>query len=355
MNWLVWARKLRVRAMIDLDVRSNGSLSIGPRTMDWDRLRIFYIVVAARSFTSAGRLLELSQSAVSRQIAGLEKELKVALFHRHSRGLVLTEPGEDLYRTVSEMAERMAVGLASINECRDSPRGPLKITTSLAFGSAWLTSRVNKFHTMFPDITISLILVDNLELDLFLRQADVAIRFAPQTQPNLIQRRLMSIQYHIFGSKEYLQKRGVPRTAQDLDQHDIIVYGDDLPTQFSNLDWLLEAGASKRREPALRVNSIYGIFRAVLSGLGIAALPYYVVEEAPGLVEILPELEGPRMDAYFVYPEELRHSRRIDAVRDFLLSEVREEAMAARLKKEPSALLAADAVPIATEAPVEQP
>lgn len=93
----------------------------------------------------------------------------------------------------------------------------------------------------------------------------------------------------------------------------------------------------------------------MLSGLGIAALPYYVVEEAPGLVEILPELGGPRMDAYLVYPEELRHSRRIDAVRDFLLSEVREEAKAARLKKEASALLAADAVPIATEAPVEQP
>jgi len=337
--------------MTDLGVKGSGSLSISPRTMDWDRLRIFYIVVAARSFTSAGRLLDLSQSAISRQIAGLEKELKVALFHRHAKGLVLTEPGEDLYRTVSEMAERMAVGLMSINECREAPRGPLKITTSLAFGSAWLTSRVNRFHTMFPDITISLILVDNLELDLFLRQADVAIRFAPQTQPNLIQRRLMSIQYHVFASKEYLEKRGVPKTAKDLDQHDIIVYGDDLPTQFSNLDWLLEAGAARRREPALRVNSIYGIFRAVLSGLGIAALPYYVVEEAPSLVEILPELEGPRMDAYLVYPEELRHSRRIDAVRDFLLEEVREEAKAMRLKREANALLAADAASITAGAP----
>jgi len=347
------AGRLPVGVMTELGVKSTGSLSVSPKTTNWDRLRIFYIVVAARSFTSAGRLLDLSQSAVSRQIAGLEKELKVALFHRHARGLVLTESGDDLYRTVSEMAERMAVGLASINECREAPRGPLKITTSLAFGSAWLTSRVNKFHTKFPDITISLLLVDNLELDLFLRQADVAIRFAPQTQPNLIQRRLMSIQYHVFASKDYLQRRGVPTSAQDLDRHDIIVYGDDVPGPVTNLNWLLEAGAGQRREPALRVNSIYGIFRAVLSGLGIAALPYYVVEEAPGLVEILPELEGPRMDAYFTYPEELRHSRRIDAVRDFLLDEVREEAKAMRLKKGANSLLAGDDTPVTAAAATE--
>lgn len=150
--------------------------------MDWGPLRIFYIAAAAGSFTSAGRLLNLSQSAVSRQIAGLEKELKVALFHRHVRGLLLTEPGDNLYRTVSEMAERMAIGLASINECREAPKGPLKITTSLAFGSGWLTSRINKFHSMFPDITISLLLIDNLELDLSLRQADIAIRFRASDQ-----------------------------------------------------------------------------------------------------------------------------------------------------------------------------
>lgn len=341
--------------MTNAGAQTVGSSTIGPKTMDWDRLRVFYIVVAAKSFTGAGRLLDLSQSAVSRQIAALERELRVALFHRHARGLVLTEAGEDLYRAVSEMADRMAVGLASINECREAPRGPLKITTSLAFGSAWLTSRVNKFHLKYPDITISLLLVDNLELDLFLRQADVAIRFAPQTQPNLIQLRLMTIRYHVFASKEYLQRRGVPKSPQDLDQHDIIVYGDDVPTQFTDMNWLLEAGAAPGvpREPALRVNSVYGIFRAVLSGLGIAALPYYVVEEAPALVEILPELEGPMMQAYLVYPEELRHSRRIDAVRDFLLDEVREEAKALRERNSAKSLRSGDAAPVELAATAE--
>jgi DNA-binding transcriptional LysR family regulator len=240
--------------------------------------------------------------------------------------LVLTEPGEEFYKAVSDVFKRVAVGLACMNEYRDTPKGPLKITTSVAFGSGWLTSRINKFHLLYPDISVSLLLVDNVELDLFLRQAEVAIRFARQTHPNLIQRHLMSIRYRIFASKDYLTRHGTPTKPEDLDHHDIVVYGEDLPGPVTDLDWLLEAGApaGTRREPTLRVNSVYAIYRAVRSGLGIGALPHYLSDEAPDLVEILPELEGPRMDAFLVYPEELRHSRRIAAVRDFLVKEASE-------------------------------
>jgi len=222
----------------------------------------------------------------------------------------------------------MSIGLSRINECREAPRGALKITTTLAFGSAWLTARMNKFRLHYPDISVSLLLVDNLELDLFLRQADVAIRFATQTQPNVVQRHLMSIRYHVFASEEYLRKRGMPLKPEDLDQHDIIVYGSEVRAPVADMDWLLEAGAppGTRREPILRVNSVYGIYRAVRSGLGIGALPYYLSEESANLVEILYDLEGPTMEAYLVYPEELRYSKRIGAVREFLLQEVREEA-----------------------------
>jgi DNA-binding transcriptional LysR family regulator len=315
--------------------------SINPKTVDWDQLRIFATVVGAGSFTRAGKLLNLSQSAVSRQISALERSLQVSLFHRHAQGLVLTEPGEEFNKSVSEMAERLAVGLARINECREAPKGPLKITTSLTFGSAWLTSRMNKFRLVYPDISVSLLLVDNVELDLFLRQADVAIRFMPQTQPNLVQRHLMNIRYHVFASDDYLARRGVPQTPADLDDHDIIVYGEEVPAPVADINWLLEAGRTdgKRREPALRVNSVYAIFRAVQSGLGIAALPYYLSEESPKLVEILPELEGPRMEAYLVYPEELRYSRRIAAVREFLVTEIGEEVRAQRRRDAARAVL----------------
>jgi DNA-binding transcriptional LysR family regulator len=297
--------------------------------VDWDLLRVFLAVAEAGSFTRAGEAVKLSQSAVSRQIAKLERTLGVSLFHRHPRGLVLTEQGEDFCQTVKDMSVKLATAQARINESRDRPEGPLRITTSVAFGSAWLTSRMNEFLTRYPDISVSLLLVDALELDLSMREAEVAIRFAPQSQPNLIQRRLMSIRYHVFASRDYLKSHGTPKTAGDLDDHQLIVYGEETRMPVADMNWLLGAGraAGTRREPALRVNSVYGIYRAVLSGLGIAALPYYMSDDSPELVEVLPELRGPSFDVFFVYPEELRHSRRIDAVRDFLVEAARAEKL----------------------------
>jgi len=300
--------------------------------MDWDRLRVFLAVTEAGSFTGAGRALGLSQSAVSRQMIALEEELGASLFHRHARGLALTEPGVDFHGSVRDMAEKLALARARINEARERPEGPLRITTTVAFGTAWLTARMNEFLTLYPDISVSLVLIDSEELDLSLGQAEVAIRFARQTQPSLIQRPLMSIRYHVFASKDYLAAHGTPQTPADLDGHALIVYGDEVPAPVAEINWLLDAGATPgtRREPALRVNNVYGIYRAVRSGLGIGALPYYMSNEAPDLVEILPGLkgpsfEGPSFEAFFVYPEELRHSKRIAVVRDFLLQEIAQD------------------------------
>ena len=300
----------------------------GNPPLDWDRLRVFLTVAEEGSFTQAGRRLDLSQSAVSRQIHALEETLKVSLFHRHARGLMLTEQGEDLLATVREMNSLLGMGLARINESSEQPQGPLRITTTVAFGSAWLTSRMNTFHSLFPEVAVSLLLADNVQLDLSLRQADLAVRFEPQTQLNLIQQHLMSIRYHVFATREYLERRGVPRSAADLDDHEIIVYGDEVPQPVPEINWLLEAGArpGHRREPALRVNSVYGIYRAVESGMGLAALPYYMSDESEKLVEVLEDLEGPSIEAWLVYPEELRHSKRIAVVRDFLLAQVAEDS-----------------------------
>jgi DNA-binding transcriptional LysR family regulator len=172
-----------------------------------------------------------------------------------------------------------------------------------------------------------LLLVDDLELDLLLRQADCALRFARQKHPSLIQRVLMKVRYHVFASQTYLDRRGTPETTADLDKHDIIVYGEDVPAPITDMNWLLTANmpAGTSRKPTLRVNSVYGIYRAVESGLGIAALPYYVTEEARDLVEVLPELRGPVFEVSFVYPEELKHSRRIQALRDFLVEEAKRD------------------------------
>jgi DNA-binding transcriptional LysR family regulator len=285
------------------------------------------VVSEARTFTRAGRKMNLSQSAISRQISILESELRMPLFYRTSKGLVFTEAGEDLYRTVQSISNTLGLGLARLNEKRERPEGPLRITTTVAFGSAWLSSRMNLFHRLYPDIAVSLILADYTELDLLQRQADCAIRFKDQIEENLVQRYLMSVQYDLYGSRQYFAKRGMPRRPEDLDAHDLIVYGDEGSVPVDDMNSLLTIGRELRppREPALTVNSVYGIFRAVESGLGIGSLPHYVAEDSNDLQKILPDLAGPTFDVYFVYPVELRQSRRIIALKDFLVEQTKAE------------------------------
>lgn len=293
--------------------------------MDWDKLRVFHTVAEAGSFTYAGEILNLSQSAVSRQISGLEESLNVSLFHRHARGLILTEQGELLYRTVHEVFAKLSMVEARITESREKPEGPLKVTTTVAFGSIWLTPRVKQFMETYPGIEMS-ILLDDGEVDLAMRQADVAIRFSVPRQPDLVQRHLITLHYHVYAAPEYLKKYGMPKSPADLDNHRLIVYGEDAKAPVENMNWLLSAGTTTPRTPILRVNNIYGIYRAVQSGLGIAALPDYFSTVAANLVQVLPELRGPSFDCYFVYPEELRHSKRVTVFRDFLLQKLAEHS-----------------------------
>ena len=194
--------------------------------MDWDKLRVFHAVAEAGSFTHAGEALNLSQSAVSRQISALEESLSVPLFHRHARGLILTEQGELLFRTAREVFAKLAMSESLISESKDRPKGPLKITTTVAFGSIWLTPRIREFLDLYPEIQVSLV-VDDSELDLSMREADVAIRMSPPRQPDLIQRHLVSVQVHIYGAPEYLKKHGTPQRPEDLDEHRLIIYGED--------------------------------------------------------------------------------------------------------------------------------
>jgi len=293
--------------------------------MDWDKLRVFHAVAEAGSFTHAGDSLNLSQSAVSRQVSALEDSLRIPLFHRHARGLILTEQGEVLYRTVKDVFHKLSMAEALISESRERPSGPLKITTTVAFGTTWLTPRIKEFVELFPDVEVSLILSDG-SLDLSMREADVAIRMAKPKQPDLVQRLLLTVQSHVYAAADYLSNKGTPETAEDLDQHAIILYGQDAPPPVASINWLMDAGADpeNRRKPILRLNNLYGIYRAVHSGLGIAALPDYMVPETSSLIRILPELAGPSIEAYFVYPEELRQSKRVNVFRDFLLRKVAE-------------------------------
>ena len=296
--------------------------------MDWDKVRVFYTVAEAGSFTHAGENLHLSQSAVSRQISGLEESLNVSLFHRHARGLILTEQGELLFRTAADVLQKLSIAEQRILDNRISPEGPLKINTTVAFGSVWLTSRMAGFLELYPRIDVSLALSDD-DLDLSMREADVAIRMSAPTQGDLIQRHLLKMPYKVFASPEYIERHGIPKNPSELDKHRTIVYGEGANLPSSNGNWLLQAGSAKgqKRRATLRVNSIYAILRAVEGGLGIGALPDYMQRESTRLVEVLPELKCPQIDAYFVYPEELRNMKRIAVFRDYLIMRIAEDGL----------------------------
>ena len=291
--------------------------------MDWDKLRIFHAVAEAGSFTHAGEQLNLSQSAVSRQISALEDSLGVPLFHRHARGLILTEQGELLYRAAHDVFGKLAMTQAQLTESKDRPKGPLRITTTVAFGSTWLAPRMREFVEVYPEIETHLILSDQT-LDLSMREADVAVRLTAPRQADLIQRHLLTVHMHIYASPSYIKTNGMPMSIEELDDHRLVVFGDDTKPPVPDVNWLLRVGreGSALRKPALTVNNTYAVMRAVESGAGLGALPEFMVNDHDDLVHVLADQQGPQIDAYFVYPEEVRATRRITVFRDFLLRQV---------------------------------
>ena len=290
--------------------------------MDWDKLRVFHAVAEAGSFTHAGDTLNLSQSAVSRQISALEENLQVSLFHRHARGLILTEQGESLNRTVRDVFAKLAMTEALLTESKEKPTGRLKVTTTSGFGSHWLASRVGGFLAAYPDVTMTLLL-DDSDLDLAMREADVAIRMHAPKQPDLVQRHLMTLQWDVVASKEYLAKQGTPSRPEELDDHALILFGDYRPP-FADINWLAQAGRrpGQPRRAVMEVNSLHAMAMAARGGVGIAALPTWMSEEVDGLQTVLTDMKPPKVDVYFVYPEELRNSKRVAVFRDFLLAEI---------------------------------
>jgi DNA-binding transcriptional LysR family regulator len=289
--------------------------------MDWDKLRVFHAAAAAGSFTHAGEQLGLSQSAVSRQVSALESELRVPLFHRHARGLILTEQGDLLYRTTHDVLLKLETVKTVLSDSREKPNGDLRLTTTIGLGAAWLTPRLNEFLESYPDIHLSLILTDE-ELDLAMREADVALRFRQPTQPDLIQRKLFTVHFHAYGSQAYIERFGAPQTLEDLDNHRLISYGGPVPSFFKQMNWLMHAGRPPNdpRRPHMTVNNIAAIKNAAEAGIGLAVLPDYLVESESTLDQLLPTATMPSFDVYFVYPEELKHLARVQVFRDFLVS-----------------------------------
>ena len=291
--------------------------------MDWDKLKIFHAVAEAGSFTRATVNLNLSQSAISRQIQSLEQDLKVQLFERHARGLTLTENGEYVFKTAHEVITKLKEVETSLGDQKNKPTGKLTITTVRSFGTHWLTPRIREFMQINPEIEVELIF-DDKELDLSTRQADIGIFMRRPKQLNYIQRKFVDIKYHIYGSTRYLEKYGIPNNLNDLNKHRFISFGKGAPSPVFNPDWALKLGIkdNKKRKSIMKVNSVMGLLLAVESGVGLAALPDYLVFQSQNVIKVLPKLEGPITEAHFVYPQSLKNVARVQVFRNFLYSKI---------------------------------
>ncbi len=288
--------------------------------MDWDKLRIFHAVADAGSLTHAGDKLNLSQSAVSRQIRGLEESLNATLFHRHARGLILTEQGELLFDATKTMAKRLETASARIRDSEEGVYGELRVTTTTGFGTLWLAPRLTKLYEQYPNLKIDLMLEERV-LDLPMREADVAIRMKEPSQADLIRKRLMTVQMRLYASRGYIDKNGWPETIEEISEHRLICQS-LRSAQVGSAAIMVQKLMTHNPRSLLTVNNYFGVLQGVLQDLGIGVLPDYVTEDFPDLVQVLPNEDTNGVPVYLAYPEELRHSQRVSAFRDFVQNEI---------------------------------
>ena len=290
--------------------------------MDWDKLRIFHKVAGAGSLTHAGEDLHLSQSAVSRQIRALEESLDTTLFHRHARGLILTEQGELLAAATREIAARLDSTAARIRDSENDVIGELRVTTTTGFGTLWLAKRLGRLLEEYPQLSIDLKL-DERVLDLPMRDADVAIRMKEPSQADLIRRRLMEVRMQLFATDAYLATHSMPTELADLANHRLVTQNAESPQPSASALWTTEL--LQTYNPAhITINSYFGVLQAVQNGLGIGILPDYLASELPDLTRVIPDAESAEVPVFLAYPEELRHSKRVAVFRDFVLEEIAE-------------------------------
>lgn len=290
------------------------------RMMDWDKLRIFHAVADKGSLTHAGEVLHLSQSAVSRQIRALEESLNVTLFHRHARGLILTEQGELLFDATTQMIKRLDATAARIRDSEDEVLGELRVTTTMGFGTLWLAPRLATLYQKYPGLKIDLMLEERV-LDLPMREADVAIRMKEPSQADLIRKRLMNIRMRLYATPEYLAQNGTPEAMADFASHRLICQHPGTAQVAAGAS-LVQTLMANDIPSTLTVNNYFGVLQGVLNHIGIGVLPDYITEDFPHLVRVMPDLESGEVPVFLAYPEELRHSKRVAAFREFVSEEI---------------------------------
>lgn len=290
-----------------------------------EELTIFVAVVESGSFSRAAIQLELANSAVSRSVKKLEMNLGVTLLNRTTRQLSLTEEGERYFRRVQQILQEMAAAENELMETRQTPRGLLRIDAATPVMLHLLMPLIQPFRERYPEITLSLISSETF-INLIERKVDVAIRAGTLTDSTLRARPLFTSQRKIIASPEYLAQNGIPRSAEDLQDH--ICLGFSETESLNKWPVAQTDGLQYDITPGITSNSGETLKQLCLTGNGIACLSDYMInkEIAEGkLVELLADRLLPvEMPFSAVYYSDRAVSSRIRAFIDFLSEHVQQ-------------------------------
>lgn len=288
----------------------------------WDKLRTFYEVAKIGSLNAAADLLNISQPAISRTIGILEDYMGVKLFERLPRGVILTRQGEILFDAIGKMALDLNEAQLLLEQEEAEPTGPLRLAATAGFAALYLPFILADFLEQYPKILLSIHGTDavpNLHSD----EVDAVVSPFIAQDDSLIQTYLTTYHLRLYASRNYIEKFGLPEKPSDLAFHRLLSFGDHKTLHpFSHVNWHLTLGAKKgeTHQPYLMINSAIGLGNCAALGLGIASIS----EEHPllsslNLVNVLPHMSGPTIDAYFIYSKRFRNVKRVQVLRDYLV------------------------------------
>jgi len=291
--------------------------------MNWERLRVFHAAAECLSMARAGDWLEVSASAVSRQIAALERSLGCRLFHRHARGLALTEQGRLLHAAVARVMRELREAEEAVGGASARVEGLLRVSCGESLGGDWLAPRLGRLLDAHPGIRVSLGPAVDEPYDVAAGESDVAILYARPTQESVVHRRLMDFEIGAYASPGYIARWGAPEGPDDLDRHRLLGCRCANERALRGRDWILRAGrpAHEPRRPAIETHSTFAARRAASLGAGIAAVPDFMARGRTDLVRVLEDIPRPSLEAWIAYPEAMRGNRRVAAFVEFAAAE----------------------------------
>lgn len=291
--------------------------------MDWDALRVVLAVAEGGSFSAAARRLRISQPTVGRRIADIEARLSTRLFDRSARRMTLTPAGEIMVEAARRMeAEADAVSRQLAGHDRQLT-GSVRISSTEGLGVGWLTPRLAGLRETLPGIDIEMV-IDNAAVNLSKREADIAVRLRHDRtegrhgfddQPTLVGRKVGVLAFGLYAAAAYLDRHGAPRTSADLAVHQTIGF-DEGEARLDYAAWY--SGLTQPARAAYRSNNLLAQIAAAKAGWGIAIIAKVLADAEPDLRPVLPALRIPTLDIWLVTHADLQQTARIRAVVDAL-------------------------------------